>query len=445
MPAEPTEPAATANHTAAAPATAAPAVPASNRAAPAAASAAAPENASPRPVPPDPVPPAARPAPWAQLKYFSNHPHIYRTMVGDHSPTILAGAITAVFDKEGRPFGTSFCNLGAKVALRVFKHGPQFVGEDFLLERLRDAAALRKDWLRLDETTNAYRVVHADGDGLGGLVVDRYDDTLSVEVTSLGVFQRLTRWLPVLHDALGTKQAVVRVDDAIARVEGIDPRLIPAAPVRSVKIREHAIRYNVDFAAGHKTGFFCDQRDNRRKLAALSAGRRLLDVCCYTGGFSIAAKLAGAADVTGVDLDEKAIALARANANLNQARVNFVHADGFSYMRQMIRNGTTWDIVLLDPPKFVDGRDALEDGAKKYNDLNVLGLQLVRPGGLFVTCSCSGLLGAADFEEIVVRAAHRYGRRLQIFDRTGAGPDHPAYSNYPGSRYLKVLWSRVVA
>jgi 23S rRNA (cytosine1962-C5)-methyltransferase len=365
-------------------------------------------------------------------------------MIGEHLPrSIRAGAIVAVYDPEGRPFGTGFCNLAAKVALRVFKHGTEFADEEFCEAALRRAVALRKDWLRLDESTNAYRVVHADGDGLGGLVVDRYDDTLSVEVTSLAVFQRLTRWLPVLHEALGTRHAVIQADEAIGRVEGIDPRLIPAAPVRAVKIKENGVRHSVDFETGHKTGFFCDQRDNRRKLASLAAGRRLLDVCCYTGAFSIAAKLGGAADVTGVDLDEKAVAQAKANANLNQTRVNFVHADAFSYMRQMIRNGATWDAVLLDPPKFIDGREAFETGLKKYNDLNVLGLQLTAPGGLFVTCSCSGLLPSADFEDLVIRAAHRYGRRLQIFDKTGAGPDHPAFSNYSGSRYLKVLWTRV--
>ena len=399
---------------------------------------------TPRQPEPDPVPPNARPAPWVQLKYFTYQPHIYRNMIGEHSPSIRAGAITAVYDRDGRPFGSGFCNLGAKVALRVFKHGSDFASEETCLDALRRAVELRRGYLALDEMTNAYRVIHADGDGLGGLVVDRYDDTLSVEVTSLAAFQRLPLWMPLLHDLIGTRHAVISVDEAIARIEGIDRRLIPAPTVRAVRIRENGVRYAVDFAGGHKTGFFCDQRDNRPKLARLAKGRRMLDVCCYTGGFSISAKLAGAVEVTGVDLDEKAIAQARVNANLNQARVNLVHADGFSYMRQMIRNGATWDVVLLDPPKFIDGREAFEEGLKKYNDLNVLGLQLVAPGGLFVSCSCSGLLGWEAFEELVLKAAHRYGLRLQLLDRTGAGADHPVLSNHTGSRYLKVLWARVL-
>ena len=393
---------------------------------------------------PAPLPPADRPAPWVQLRYHSHHPHIYRNMIGETSGSIRAGAIVGVYDREGRPFASGFCNLGAKVALRIFAHDCANAGEAHCHDALQRAVALRRDWLKLDAQTNAYRVVHADGDALGGLVVDRYADVLSVDVSSLAAFQRLPRWLPLLHTALGTRHALIHADEAIARIEGIDPRLIPTPPVRTVRIHENGARYTVDFDKGHKTGFFCDQRDNRRRLAALCPGRRLLDLCCYTGAFTLAAKLAGATDVTGVDWDEDALTLARANANLNQVRANLVHADAFSYARQMIRNHATWDIVHLDPPKFIDSRDAYEQGMKKYNDLNVLGLNLVAPGGLLVTSSCSGLLPAATFEELILRAAHRYGRRLQIFNRTGAGPDHPILSNYTDGRYLKTLWARVL-
>ena len=170
----------------------------------------------------------------------------------------------------------------------------------------------------------------------------------------------------------------------------------------------------------------------------------MLDLCCYTGGFALAAKLIGKCeDVTGVDLDEKAIEQATQNAKLNQTRISWTHGDAFSWSRQMLKNGELWDTVVLDPPKLVFSRDETDEGRKKYNDLNVLAVQLVRRGGLFVTCSCSGLLDAEEFESIVLKAAHRYGRKLQILDRTGAGMDHPMMSNCPESRYLKVLWARV--
>ena len=239
-------------------------------------------------------------------------------------------------------------------------------------------------------------------------------------------------------------QVVVGIDEDLARIENIPRRGgVESDNVRSVKIREHGVRYEVDFSAGHKTGFFCDQRDNRKKFGALADGRTVLDLCCYTGGFGISAALAGASDVTGVDLDETSIAMAKRNANLNNARVKFTHADAFTWARTMIENGRTWDLVIADPPKFIHGRED-EIGTAKYADLNKLALQLVAPEGLYVTCSCSGMLGAGEFERIVIGAAHRRDKRMQMFDRTGAGPDHPTLSNYPESRYLKVLWSRVI-
>ena len=169
----------------------------------------------------------------------------------------------------------------------------------------------------------------------------------------------------------------------------------------------------------------------------------MLDLCCYTGGFSVSAALAGAEEVTAVDLDEKAIEMAKRNGNINQTKVKFTHADAFTWARTMIENGRKWDLVICDPPKFIHGRED-QLGHNKYHDLNSLAMKMVNPGGLFVTCSCSGMLSAEEFERIVISAAQRQNRRLQIFDRTGAGVDHPTISNYPESRYLKLVWSRMV-
>jgi 23S rRNA (cytosine1962-C5)-methyltransferase len=380
-----------------------------------------------------------------QLKTFTSKPNVFRSMVGEVSPDARQGDVVAAYDKQGSFIGYGFWNAGAPIALRILKHTPGRPDDAWFEQALRRAVALRRDLLKLDAETDAYRAVNGDADFLSGLIVDRLGDVLSIEVSSVGVMRRLPRWLPVLHDALGTKREIVQVDPHVARIEGIMPTDVPKSAVRFVKIKESGMVQEVDFADGHKTGFFCDQRDNRRKFGALAKGLKVLDLCCYTGGFSIAAKLAGAAEVTGVDLDEKAVEMAKRNANLNNVRVDFVHADAFSWIRQMQKNGRTWDLVLCDPPKFVDSRDPdLEaDGLKKYNDLNVLAMQLVAPGGLFVTCSCSGLVTAEAFEELVIKAAHRYQKRLQIFDRTGPGGDHPTASNHPEGRYLKVLWSRI--
>lgn len=384
------------------------------------------------------------PTPWVQLKYVTFHPCIYPAMVGPASPDAQPGQIVSVYDRDGQRLGRAFYNPRARVPLRVFYHGQDLVGEDRLEELIDRAIEFRTGQLALPNTTDAFRVIHSDGDGLGGLVVDKFSDTLSVEVHSLGIFQRLPGWLPRLHEKLGTKYARVSVDPAIARIEGIrNPEALSTAP-KTVRIRENGIKFEVNFEAGHKTGFFCDQRDNRFRLASWTRDRRVLDLCCYTGGFSLSAKLlGGASEVTGVDLDEAAIAQARRNANLNQTRIEWIHVDAFSYIRQMQRNEHKWDVVVLDPPKLILSRDSQEEDERRYEDLNGLALSLLQPGGLFVTCSCSGLLTAEAFEAIVIRSAHRQGRRLQFLDRTGAGADHPMLSNCPESRYLKVLWARL--
>ncbi len=406
-----------------------------------------PAGASTTPVPPaSAASTATRRSPWVELRSFSFHPSIYPPMIQTASPDAKPGDLVTVYDRQGREFGAGLWNPKSRVPLRVLHHGDQPFAEEQLLRQLDAALDLRLVTLGLPKDTDAFRVVHSDGDALSGLVIDKYADTLSISVHSLGMAQRLPRWLPHLHQRLGTRQARVEIDERALRHEGISPRTLPSDPIRPVKIREHGVRYEVDFAEGHKTGFFCDQRDNRRRLATFARGARVLDLCCYTGGFSLAAKvLGGAEDVTGVDLDETAVEQARRNANLNQARVTWVHCDAFTWARQMQKNTERWDIVVLDPPKLVFDREDIDGGRKKYEDLNILAMSLVKPGGLFVSCSCSGMLGTEEFEEIVIRATHRLRCQIQILDRTGAALDHPVLSNCPESRYLKVVWGRVLA
>jgi 23S rRNA (cytosine1962-C5)-methyltransferase len=382
--------------------------------------------------------------PSVQIKTISFHPSIWPKMIGEVSRDARPGDLVEVLGKEGTTFGWGLWNPKSRMPLRIVSHSLEEIDESFFENAIRRAANLRRGILKLDAGTDSYRAIHGDADFLPGMVADKFADVLSVEITNLAAWQRLPRWLPLLHECFGTKRVVVSVDQELARIEGI-PRTggVESDPVRSVKIREHGVRYEVSFTDGHKTGFFCDQRDNRRNFGKLAEGRTVLDLCCYTGGFAISAALGGAEDVIGVDLDETAVAMAKRNANINSTKIRFTHADAFTWARTMIENGRTWDLVIADPPKFIHGRED-ETGQGKYADLNKLALQLVAPEGLFVTCSCSGMLGAGDFERIVTTSAHRQHKRMQIFDRSGAGPDHPTLSNYPESRYLKVLWSRVI-
>lgn len=392
------------------------------------------------------------PRPWAQLKFVTFQPAIFPRMLGDVSRDARPGDFVSVYDKFGNRIGAGLFNPRAKMPLRVVTHTAEAVGEEYFETALRRAVALRRELFKLDEVTDAYRVVGSDGDGISGLTIDRYGDTLFCDVYSLGIFLRLPKWLPLLHELLGTKHVRVHVDHDLGSLEGIKPSMmkdLTASAPDKVRIREHGVRFEVDFAEGHKTGFFCDQRENRRRFGQLAKGARVLDLCSYTGGFSINAALGGATEVTAVDLDEKAVAQGRRNANLNQVSPNklkWVHADAFAYARQMQKNGEQFDLVMCDPPKFVMTREpaGAAEGMRKYADLNTIAASLVKPGGLFVTCSCSGLVSLETFEECVIKGVHRLNRRLQIFDRTGPGIDHPVYSNCLESRYLKVLWARVV-
>jgi 23S rRNA (cytosine1962-C5)-methyltransferase len=222
---------------------------------------------------------------------------------------------------------------------------------------------------------------------------------------------------------------------------------------------EFGTKFRVRFAEGHKTGFFCDQRENRRKLATFCRDKSVLDLCCYTGGFALQAKqIGGAGDVAAVDLDESAIALAKDNARLNQARVNFIHADAFGYMRDMIANNRLYDVVVLDPPKLIRNRREIEEGTRKHLDLNRLALQLVKPGGLLLSCTCSGLLSHEEFLRLLQTAARQAFREprasgaaagasksVQILARTGAAADHPVALECPETDYLQAVWMRVHA
>ncbi len=443
--------------------------------------------------------------PWVKLRSAAFATFIYKRMIGEVSPDARPGDCVTVYDKHGTVFGHGLYNPRSQIALRMLNFDAALIDESFWRQAILRAASLRTEVLRLNDATDAYRLIHAEGDGLSGLVVDRYADILSVEIFSLGIWRRIPELLPMIHEAAGTRRHLVRFDERAAKQEGFSrgaqrpvrgkPRhgrsaRVPTAETTapqgteldserspsavdddelrsedmpdSVNIVENGVRFRVEFGAGHKTGFFCDQRDNRRRLAGLVKEADVLDVCCYTGGFGLYAKaLGGANNVTCVDLDEQAVEMAERNANLNQVRLNLVHADAFGYMRQMQANGNSYGVIVLDPPKLIFGKSgrggrpypggdssseaspAFNEGRNAYFDLNRLAASLVKPGGLLLTCSCSGALGREEFVSLVVGAARQAGRRCQILDVSAAGLDHPVSPRCPESAYLKAAWLRV--
>jgi 23S rRNA (cytosine1962-C5)-methyltransferase len=284
--------------------------------------------------------------------------------------------------------------------------------------------------------------VNSEGDGLSGLVVDRYAGVLAVQILALGWYRRAVEIKDALRAALPARAVVVLGDPEVERIEGF--RVLGGSGAEAaVEIREHGVRFLVDPSRGHKTGFFLDQRDHRRRMQERARGRRVLDLFCYAGGFSLAAARGGAAAVRGVDLDEEAVALARENAarNGSPAAVTFEHADAFDALRDA-RPGE-WDLVVCDPPKLAARRDDLPGALRKYEDMNALAFGKVAPGGLVVSCSCSGLVSEEEFLSVLGRAAIRAGREVRVLELGGAGPDHPWSLSHPAGRYLKVAWSAV--
>jgi 23S rRNA (cytosine1962-C5)-methyltransferase len=271
--------------------------------------------------------------------------------------------------------------------------------------------------------------------------VDRYGVYIVLEFYSLGMFRQAERLERLISELIPGAKYVHRASEYTEKMEGFH---IESGPAVKTRVQENGVVYELNLAGGYKTGFFCDQRDNRLAVAGMAAGRSVLDVCSYTGGFGLSAAKGGATEVTLVELDPEASAQGERNAKLNKAKVNSVCTDAFPYLRQMAANGNSYGLVILDPYKFIATKEGYRLGRQKYIDLNKLGIPLVQPGGLLVTCSCSGMLSGEEFAQVVRTAAATTGRRVQVLRRSGAGGDHPVAVDHPEGEYLKVLWCRVL-
>jgi len=375
----------------------------------------------------------------------SNHPWIFQKMVEKPDPRPKPGSIVDIVDREGQFAGRGFYNGHSRIALRVLTQDPdEAVDEAFFARRIGDAVRLRREVLGLDAVTDAYRLVHSEGDGLSGLVVDRFADTLVIEYFSAGMFRQRDLIRRCLLEHFPGADLYWFAEEHVQKQESFDCGL--PAPPAPVVIHEHGVKFHAAPGTKHKTGFFADQRDNRKRLSELCAGKRVLDLCCNSGGFGIYAKAIGGADeVVGVDLDEEILALAEKNARLNKARVRFVQADIFHWLRDAAGHGKEpYDVVILDPAKMTRDREQVIPALKKYLDMNKLALGAVRPGGLFLTCSCTGLVSEEQFLDMLRRAAFYANRTVQVLQVTGAGPDHPWQAHVPESRYLKAVFCRVL-
>jgi 23S rRNA (cytosine1962-C5)-methyltransferase len=378
-----------------------------------------------------------------------HHPLIFQKMVERPQERIVPGDLVEVVSVDGEFIGRGMLNMQAPMAIRLLtEKQDEIVDTHFIAERIATAVKLRREVYGLDEVTDSYRVIHAEGDGLSGLIVDRFGDVLVVCFYAAGMF-RMQHWI---YDALLSQfpesQIFAFGDDNAQKQEGFDcPPGKPPHGGKPVTISEFDAKFYVQIGGKHKTGFFCDQRDNRRRwgdLIAATKSASMLDLCCNSGGFAVYSGLNGATDITGVDLDEEAVDFATRNLRLNNIKAKVAQADIFPWLREAHEAGKRWDAVVLDPAKMTRARDEVIDALKKYLDMNKLALSVVKPGGLFLTCSCTGVVSEEQFLDMLRRAAFYSGREVQILDVRGAGPDHPWMAHVTESRYLKAVFCRVL-
>lgn len=380
--------------------------------------------------------------------FYGRHPWVLETAVERIEGQAADGDVVELISDKGKFVARGILNRHSRLRVRLYTWDHhQALDEAFWRGRLESAIALRKD-LSYDAPDGACRLVYSEADGLSGLIVDRYGQYLTVQFGSLAMSARRETLVRLLVELMRPTGIVERHEAGVHKLEGMAPTQGPLwgqLPDGPAFISEHGLRFGVDLATGQKTGYYLDQRENRRAAAAHFRGRRVLDMFCYSGGFSLAAATLGRArEVVGIDSSGKAIALAEANAALNGiASATFREADCFHALDELHATRQRFDAVVLDPPKFTRSRQSVEEALRAYHRINRLAVELLTPGGILVTCSCSGSVSREDFLFVLSGAAQQSGRDIQVLEQRGASPDHPVSATCLESEYLKCFICRV--
>ena len=378
------------------------------------------------------------------------HPWIFAAAVERLNGRARPGDTVDVVAANGRPLARAAWSPESKIRARVWTFDPDEIVDDVFFKRRIQAAVERRQALPELHTQEALRLIHGESDGLPGLIADRYGDTVVVQLTATGPEKWRRAIIGALQRASGCARIYERSDSDVRRLEGLDPVtgwVLGEAPGEPLTIVEHGVRMCVDVVAGHKTGFYLDQRDNRLLTRGLAAGRATLNCFCYSGGFSLQALAGGAVSVLSIDSSAPALATAVDNLALNRQldahRAEWRQADVFDELRVLKGSGQRFDLIILDPPKFAPSAAHAERAARAYRDINVFGFRLLNPGGLLMSYSCSGGIRSEHFQQIVGDAALDAGRSARILRRLAAPADHPVALNFSEGEYLKGLLCQV--
>ena len=387
--------------------------------------------------------------PKREFSIQRRHPWIFSGAIAQVEGNPGLGDTVLVKASDGTLLGRGAYSPESQIRVRMWNLGNCEIDEAFIATRIAQAVGGRSLFLA-ESITNAYRLVNAESDGVPGLVADRYGDWIVCQFTTAGA----ERWKREIVDALQRyspcRGVYERSDVDVRSREGLEPIMGVLAgepPPDRIEIVEHGCRYYVDVKQGHKTGFYLDQRDNRAMIKRYANGLDVLNAFSYTGGFGVAAVTAAASSVTHIDMSEPALALAKENTSLNTCHVEestFICGNVFEVLRTFRDSAKTFDMIILDPPKFADSKNSLMKASRGYKDINLLGMKLLRPGGLLATFSCSGLMTSEMFDKVVADAAVDAKRDFQVIKRLQQSEDHPEGLCFPEGLYLKGLFCRVI-
>ena len=380
---------------------------------------------------------------------LNRHPWIFSGAIDRIEGDPTDGDVVDVWDSRARFIARGSINQRSQIVIRILTWDQNdFVNEDFWRARIARAIDLREA-LATDPLTDAYRLVHAEADGLPGLIVDRYGPWLVVQFLSLAVERNKATIIGQLADLTSPQGVFDRSDDPVREKEGLVPTAGPIwgeVPPDLIEITENGFQFLADINMGHKTGFYLDQRENRISAAPYLKEAEVLNGFAYTGAFAVYAAAGGATRVINVDTSEDALTLAERNVRRNgfgEREDVYAAADVFELFRTYRDYGWQFDVVVLDPPKFAPSKSKVEAALRGYKDINLLGMKLVRSGGSLITFSCSGAVSPDLFQKVLYGAAVDAKRDVQIVERLGQGVDHPVLLTFPESQYLKGFICRV--
>ncbi len=381
--------------------------------------------------------------PFKEKSILRRHPWIFSGAIEKIQGSPEPGEAVLVLNYKKDPIAIGSFSPASQIAVRIWTFDPEeVISEDFFFQRIKKAYELRKE-LKVEQISNAFRIVNSESDGIPGLIVDFYNSFLVCQFLSAGTEYFKNEIVSALKRVFPGCSIFERSDALVRKKEGLDLKkgvLYGEEPPELINIKENESEFFVDIKEGHKTGFYLDQRDNRKEISRYVMDKRVLNCFSYTGGFGVVALKYGAKEVINIDCSKRVLDLAEKNFqynSLNIGRANFIKGNAFKVLRSFRDRGEVFDVVILDPPKLIHSQKTFNRGLAGYKDINLLGIKLLKPGGILITFSCSGLLSADMFQKVVADASLDAGREVKIIKKLSMAQDHLIDVNFPEGSYLK--------